>query len=77
MENDSSSKITDWNFHMKGDAENYVEMYCELAKKNVSSHQRVATLCMDGHQLSPADIETKGELSDVCAQIVSKCLYLA
>ena len=44
-------------------------------KKNVSSLQRVATPRTDVHQLSPDDFETKGELSDVCAQIVLEFLY--
>ena len=74
---DSSRKITVRSYDMEGDVENAWRAYSELARKNVSSLQRVATQCSDDHQLSPEDCETKGELSDICAQIVMKCLYLA
>ena len=32
---------------------------------------------MEDHQLTRDDVETAGELTDVCAQIVFKYLYLA
>ena len=70
-------KTTAWSDDIKGHAEEFVEPYCELAKKSVSSLQRVATPYIDDHQLSLEDCETKGELSDIGAQIVMKCLYLA
>ena len=37
----------------------------------------MATPCIDDHQLSPEDFESKGELSSEAARIVLKCLYLA
>ena len=54
---------------MEGHAEKSVERYCELAKKDVSSLQQVATPCIDDHQISPEDYATTGALSAVCAQI--------
>ena len=41
--------------------------------KDVSSLQQVVTPCVDDHPIPPI----KGELSDVCAHIVLRCLYLA
>ena len=32
---------------------------------------------MDDHNFQEDELETVGELSDVCSQIVLKCLYLA
>ena len=43
----------------------------------MSSFKFVATPCIDDHQLSPEDFESKGELSSEAARIVLKCLYLA
>ena len=38
---------------------------------------KVATPCVDDHQLKQEEIGSIGELSKVCSQIVLKCLYLA
>ena len=40
---------------MEGHAEKSVERYWELAKKDVSSLQQVATQCIDDHQIPPED----------------------
>ena len=65
----SLEKITAWSYDMEGHAEESVERYCELAKKDVSSLQQVATACIDDHQIPPEDYATTGALSAVCAQI--------
>ena len=62
---------------MKGHAEKCVEISFELAKKNESSLQQVATPCTDDHLILPEDYETTVELSAVRVQIVLKCWYLA
>ena len=62
---------------MQGRAEECVERFCELANKTTSSLQLVATPCTDDHFVPPEDFESTGELSDVCAQMVLICLYLA
>ena len=33
--------------------------------------------CLDDHQFKQEELESVGDLSEVCAQIVLKCLYLA
>ena len=57
-DNCSLEKITDWSYDMEGHAEKYVEIYCKLAKKDVSSLQQVATPCTDDHQIPPEEYET-------------------
>ena len=50
-----------------------------IANSNKTTQQlyKVATPCMDDHQLQEQENESVGELSTVCSQIVLKCLYLA
>ena len=54
-----------------------VERCCELAEKDVSSLQQVATPYIDDHLIPPEDFETMGELPTVLAQIVLTSLNLA
>ena len=48
-------KLTACSYDMEGHAEECVERYCELAQKDVSTQQQVATLCMDDH-LIPLEV---------------------
>ena len=50
------------NYDIRGHAETCVERYCESAKKDVSSLQSSATLCVEDHLSPPEDFELKGEL---------------
>ena len=59
---------------MEGHAKKCVERYCEFANKTTQQSYKVATPCMDDHQVKEED-ESVGELSTVCSQIVLKCLY--
>ena len=61
---------------MEGHAKKCVERYCELANKTTQQLYKVATPCVDDHQLKEEN-ESVGDLSTVCSQIVLKCLYLA
>ena len=54
-----------------------VERYCELANKTTQQLHKIATPCIDVHQLKEEEIGSVGELSKICSQIVLKCLYLA
>ena len=54
-----------------------VEWYCELANKKVEQLRNVSGLCLDDHQFKKEELESVGELSKVCSQIVLKCLSLA
>ena len=38
---------------------------------------KVSSPCLDDHQFKQEELESIGELSEVCSQIVLKCLYLA
>ena len=70
-------KVRGYHYKMKGHVEQCVLRYLELAAKPASCLKKVATPCIDDHQLSPEDFTTKGELSHVCARIVLKALYAA
>ena len=66
-----------WSYHMQGHAQKYVERYSEWVKKTTAKLYKVSTPCLDDHQFKNEELETVGELSAVCAQIVLKCLYVA
>ena len=50
---------------------------CELANKKTEQLCNVSSPCLDDHQFKKEKLESAGELSKVCSQIVLKCLYLA
>ena len=54
------AKTVAWSNDMKGHAKKCVERYCELGD----------------HHFKRGELETVGELSKVCSQIVLKCLYV-
>ena len=62
---------------MEGRAKKCVERYCELANKTTQHLCKVYTPCLDDHQSNEEQLKSVGELSDVCSQIVLKCLILA
>ena len=62
---------------MEGPAKKCVERYCELANKKIVQFFRVSTSFLDDHQFKDEDMETVGELSKDCSQIVLTCLYFA
>ena len=47
-----------------------VERYCERANKKTEQLYTVSTLCLVDHNFKKEELETVGELSDVCSQIV-------
>ena len=49
---------------------------CELANKTTQQLYKVSTPCIDDHS-KEEEMKSVGELSQVCSQIVLKCLYLA
>ena len=61
----------------KGHAQKWVEGYCELANKKTEQLHKVSSPCLDDHQFKQEALESVGELSEVCSQIVLQCLYLA
>ena len=62
---------------MEGHAKKCVERYCELANKTTQQLYKVSTPCIDDHHFKEEETKSVGELSNVCSQIVLKCLYLA
>ena len=51
--------------------------YCELADKTTQQLYKVSTPCIDDHHFKEEEMKSVGDLSQVCSQIVLKCLYLA
>ena len=62
---------------MEVHAKKCVERYCELANKTTQQLHKVSTPCIDDHHFKEEELKYVGELSQVCSQIVLKCLYLA
>ena len=62
---------------MEGHAKKCVERYCELANKTTQQLHKVSTPCIDDHHYKEEEMKSVGELSQVCCQIVLKCLHLA
>ena len=66
------------SYDMEVHSKKCVERYCELANRTTQQLYKVSTPCIDDHHFEEEE-ETKsvGELSQVCSQIVLKCLHLA
>ena len=47
-----------------------------LAKTTQQRH-KVSTPCIEDHHFKEEGLKSVGELSNVCSQVVLKCLYLA
>ena len=60
------AKTVAWSYDMEGQA-----------NKKVEQLYTVSSPCLDDHQFKQKELESVGELSEVCSQIVLKCLYLA
>ena len=69
--------ISSWSHDMEGHAKKCVERYGELANKTTQQLYKVSTPCIDDHNVKEEEMKSVGELSQVCFQIVPKCLYLA
>ena len=54
-----------------------VERYCELANEKTEQLYQVSIPCLDEHNFKKDELETVGELSQVCSPIVLICLYPA
>ena len=71
------AKTVAWSCDMEGHAKKCVERYCELANIKTEKLFKISTPCLDDHHFKKEELESVGELSKVCSQIVLKCLYLA
>ena len=70
-------RISSWSYDMEGHAKKCVERYCELANMTTQQLYKESTPCIDDHHVKEEEMKSVGELSQVCSQIVLKCLYLA
>ena len=70
-------RISSWSYDMEGHAKKCVERYCELASKTTQQLYKVSTPCINDHHFKEEEMKSVGEMSQVCSQIVLKCLYLA
>ena len=57
---------------MAGLAKKCVERYCELANETTQQLYKVSTPCIDDHHFKEEEINSVGELSQICSQIVLK-----
>ena len=69
-------RISSWSYDMEGHAKKRAQRYCELANKTTQQLFQVSTPCIDDHHFKE-EMKSVGDLSQVCSQIVLKCLYLA
>ena len=65
--------ISSWSY--EGHAKKCVERHCALANRTTQQLYKVSTPCIDDH-FKEEELKSVGELSNVCSQIVLKCLYL-
>ena len=72
----SDANTSSWSYDMAGHAKKCVERYCELSNKTTQQLYKVSTPCIADHYFEE-EMGSVGELSQVCSQIVLKCLYLA
>ena len=69
--------ISSWSYDIEGHAKKCMERYCELANKTTQQLHKVSAPCIDDHHFKEEEMKSVGEMSQVCPQIVLKCLYLA
>ena len=70
-------KLSAWSYDMEAHAQKCVERYCELTNKKTEQLQKVSSPCLDDHQIKKEKLENTGELSEVCSQVILKCMELA
>ena len=68
-------RTSSWYYHIEGHAKKFVERYCELANKMTQQLYKVSAPCIDDHHFKEEEMEYVGKLSQVCSQIILKCLY--
>ena len=70
-------RISSLSYDMESHPKKCVERYCEFANKTTQQLYKVSTPCIDDHHFKEEVMKSVGELSQVCSQIVLKCLCLA
>ena len=62
------------SYDMEGHVKKCVERYCELANRTTQELYIASTPCIDDHHFKEEELKSVGVLSQVCSQIVLKCL---
>ena len=57
--------------------ENSLSDIVNWQSKKTEQLYKVSSFCLDHHPFKQEELESVGELADVCSQMVLKCLYLA
>ena len=68
-------RISSWSYELEGHAKKCVERYCELANKTTQQLCKVSAPSIDDHHFKEEEKKSVGDLSQVCSQIVLKCLH--
>ena len=68
------AKTVAWSYDMEGHTQKCVQRNCELANKKTEQVFKVSSPCLDDLHFKKEELESVGELSKVCSQIVLKCL---
>ena len=66
----SHAKKVVWSYDMEGHAQKCFQRYCDLANTKTEQLYKVSSPCLDDHQIMKEELESVGELSDVCSQTV-------
>ena len=70
--------VSAYTYEMIGHVQQTITRYLELSGKPAKSLEaKVATPCIDDHQIPPEEFEIKGHLSPIAARVVLKALYVA
>ena len=70
-------EISAYAYEMSGHVKQTVDQYFELTGKPIEPLKKVATPCIDDHQIPIEEYIVKGELSPIAARVVLKALYVA
>ena len=70
-------EIKAWVYDMKDHTRQCIDRYLELANVHESKLSKRSTPCIDDHQLTAEDANTKGTLEPIASRVVLKILYTA
>ena len=68
--NETKHNVISWSYDVQGHvhkSQTCVEPYCERANKTADTLHTVSMPCLDDHQVKKEELETVGELSEVCS----------
>ena len=71
------AKTGAWSYDLQGHAQKKCVECCEQANKKTEHLYKVSNPCLDDHHFKKEELQSDGEVSQLCSQIVLECLYLA